>query len=62
MDWMELDENCLELFCIEHMGDQVRFSTGDPLEYCIGWSMRDGLRCEREDIEGMDWIAWAKEN
>ena len=55
MDWMEL-------VCVEHMGDQVRFSTGDPLEYCIGWSMRDGLRCEREDIEGMDWIAWAKEN
>jgi hypothetical protein len=56
MDWMELDENCLELICVEHMGDQVRFSTGNPLEYYIGWSMRDGLRREQEDIEGMDGI------
>jgi len=62
MDWMELDENCLELICVKHMRDPVRFSTRGPLEYCIGWSMRDGLRREREDIEGMDGIAWAKEN
>jgi hypothetical protein len=43
MDWMELDENCLELICVKHMRDPVRFSTRGPLEYCIGWSMRDGL-------------------
>jgi hypothetical protein len=52
----------LELIYVEHMGDQVRFSTGNPLEYYIGWSMRDGLRREQEDIEGIDGIAWAKEN
>jgi hypothetical protein len=44
---MELDEYHLDLVCVQHMGDQVRFSTRYLLEYCIVWRMRDGLRHEQ---------------
>jgi hypothetical protein len=52
---MELDEPHLDFAQHSAYGIwvayDVLFSTRIPLEYCIGWRMRDGLRLERVNIE-----------
>jgi hypothetical protein len=30
MEWINLDEQRLELVCIQHLGDKVRCGTGKP--------------------------------